>query len=340
MQQLNNIKKTFIIAEIGVNHNGSYKLAKKMIKVLKELEVDAVKFQLFKSDLLVLPLTKKTKYQIKNTNRNETQQEMLKKLELTNNQLLKLFNFTKSLGLRFVASPFDFESIKFIKKLKLDVIKIPSGEIDNVPYLQQIGKLNKFIILSTGMSDLNEIKNAVKILNKFGTSKDKITILHCTTEYPAPYNDVNLNSIKLLREKMKMNIGFSDHTRGIEISLAAVAIGASVIEKHFTLSRRLDGPDHQTSLEPKEFKDLVNQIRNIEIAMGKKDKFLTPSEKKNINLVRKSIVAIKNINKGEKFTYKNISTKRPRNGIPSSRWDKIIGKNSKFNFKKNDFIKI
>ena len=339
MKQLNKIK-TLIIAEIGVNHNGNSSTAIKMLNKLKDIGVSAVKLQYFNADLLTTPSAQKTKYQKQNSSIIENQYSMLKKLELNEKQVAKIIKYGKKIGLKVILSVFYQNGIDFIKKYKLQIIKIPSGEITNIPYLEKIGKLNKKIILSTGMSNINEIKIAINILTKFGTKKENINILHCTSEYPAPYRDVNLNAMKFLKRRLNLNIGLSDHTKGISIAIAAAALGANIIEKHFTLNKKQKGPDHESSLEPDEFKNMIKSIKNVEISLGIEQKKITHSEMKNIYLVRKSIVAVKKIKKGDIFTEENISTKRPFKGISASKWRNVIGKKAKFNFNINDFIKL
>ena len=328
---------SFIIAEAGVNHNGSIKLAYKLIDEALSAGADAVKFQTFKAKNMVLPKTKKANYQ-KNKNKNETQFDMLKKYELSLTEHKKLINYCKKKGIIFLSSAFDIESIDILLKLKLDIFKIPSGEINNLPYLRYIGSHKKKIILSTGMSTMKEIEDAIKILVKSGTKKKNITVMHTTTMYPTPMEDVNLNAMKSMRDKLKINVGYSDHTPGIEIDVAAIALGASMIEKHFTLDKKLDGPDHKASLNPKELRLMIKSIRNIEKAMGNGIKKITKSEKINLNIVRKSIVVKKSIKKGEIFSEKNLTTKRPGTGLSPMQWDKIIGKVASRNYKVNEIL--
>ena len=326
-----------IIAEAGVNHNGSLDLAKELVDAAKTSGADVIKFQSFKADRLVIPGSQKANYQI-NKKSDETQLEMLRKLELNQDEQKELKNYCDQKDIEFLSSGFDLESLSFLEQLNLKRYKIPSGEITNLPYLRMIGSKNKPTILSTGMSNMKEIELALEHLIISGTKKENITILHCTTEYPAPFKDVNLRAMNTIKKKFNTNIGYSDHTLGIEISLAAVALGASVIEKHLTLDRDMQGPDHKASLEPKEFETLVRSSRNINISLGKKEKEISDSEIKNLNIVRKSIVARKDINKGELFSEDNLSTKRPGYGISPMKWDEIIGKISGKNYKKNDLI--
>ncbi len=263
-----NKNKTFIIAEAGVNHNGSLKLAKRLIQIAKYSGVDAVKFQTFKAQNLSIKNSPKAEYQKRTSNNKETQFQMLKKLEFTKKMHKECIKYCKKLNIIFLSSAFDIESLEYLKKLKLSIFKVPSGEITNYLYLKKLGSFNKKIFLSTGMSNLKEISLAIKTLIKFGTLKNNITLLQCNTEYPTPFKDANLKAILSLKKNFKLDVGYSDHTESIEASLAAVALGATVIEKHFTLSKRLKGPDHLASLEPKELKNLVTKIRNIEISLG------------------------------------------------------------------------
>jgi N,N'-diacetyllegionaminate synthase len=332
------MKQVFIIAEAGVNHNGSIEVAKKMIEIAKECGVDAIKFQTFKAENLVSKNAKKAEYQQKNTNKNETQFEMIKKLELSFGDFKELKNYCEEIGIMFLSTPFDFESIDFLDNLGLEIFKIPSGEITNLPYLRKIGKLRKKVILSTGMADLGEIEDALDVLINAGTKRENITILHCNTEYPTPYEDVNLLAMNTIREAFKVNVGYSDHTLGIEVPIAAVALGAKVIEKHFTLDKNMLGPDHKASLEPNELKEMIKAIRNIEMALGNGIKKPSKSELKNKEIARKSIVAKKDIKKGEVFSEDNLTVKRPGNGISPMRWNEIIGKIANKNYKKDELI--
>ncbi len=333
--------KTIIIAEAGVNHNGSYRIAKKMIEVAKNSGADFIKFQSFKAKNIVTKDSDMAKYQIKNLKTNKiSQYQMLKKLEIDKKFHIKLINFCNKLKIKFLSTPFDIESIEMLNKFNLQYLKIPSGEITNLPYLQKIGSLNKKLFFSTGMSNLKEIKSALNILIKSGTKKNNIYVMHCNTAYPTPYKDINLNAMITIREKLKINVGYSDHSLGDEVSLSAVALGAKVIEKHFTLNRNLIGPDHIASLEPNELKSMIRKIRNIEVSLGSKTKKITNSEVVNKNIARKSIVALKNIKKGEAFSEVNITVKRPGYGISPMKWNKIIGKKSKKNFKIDDLIKL
>lgn len=331
-------KNIYIIAEAGVNHNGDIKLAKKLIDKAKEAKVDAIKFQTFIAEAGVSKFAKKAEYQIENTqNLVETQLEMVKKLELSFNEFIELKEYCNKRGIEFLSTAFDFESIEFLKNLGIKTWKIPSGEITNLPYLRKISEVADNIIMSTGMADLREIEEALKILNK---EKDKITILHCNTEYPTPMKDVNLKAMKLIKQKFGVEVGYSDHTLGIEVPIAAVALGAKVIEKHFTLDKNMEGPDHKASLEPNELKKMVKCIRNIELALGEEKKEASISEIKNKEIARKSIVAKSNIKKGEIFSENNITVKRPGNGISPMEWDNIIGKIAKKDFIEDELIEI
>jgi len=334
------MNKTFIIAEAGVNHNGSLDLAFKLIDAAKEAGANAVKFQTFKAESLVSSNAEKAEYQNQTTDTTETQYEMIKKLELTLDDNKKLIEYCRKAEIQFLSSPFDLDSIDLLNELGLEIFKIPSGEIINLPYLRKIGSLNKKIILSTGMADLGEIEDALDVLTENGTDKDNITILHCNTEYPTPFEDVNLKAMLTIKNSFGVKVGYSDHTLGIEVSIAAVALGAKVIEKHFTLDKNMEGPDHKASLEPGELRMMVNAIRNIEKALGNGIKKPSNSETKNLSIVRKSIVAIKPIKKGEIFTHENIGTKRPGDGLSPMLWDMVIGKIAKRDFDLDEMIDI
>ena len=331
-------KRTFIIAEAGVNHNGSIKKALKLIDVAKLSGADAIKFQTFKAKNLATDYAPKAEYQKYKSLKKETQFQMLKKLEFTGAMHKACFKECKKKKIIFISSAFDIESLNYLKKFKLSYFKVPSGEITNIPYLEALGKFGKKIILSTGMSSISEIKKALKVLITNGTKRNNITLMQCTSAYPAPYDEINLNTIATLRNSFKLNIGFSDHSLGIQAGIAAVALGAKVIEKHLTLSKKLRGPDHRVSLDPKEFKFMVQSIRIVEKTLGNKIKKITKSEKKNIYIVRKSIVASTKIKKNEKFSNFNITCKRPGTGISPIYWKKIIGKKAKSFFNKDDFI--
>ncbi len=332
--------RTFIIAEAGVNHNGSISIAKKLIDVSADAGSDAVKFQTFKAERLVCKSAAKADYQKKTTDADESQFDMIKKLELNEDAHKELMDYGKDKGIIFLSSPFDLESIDLLNKLGIEIFKIPSGEITNLPYLRKIGRLKKKVILSTGMADLGEIGNAINVLTEYGTRKDGITVLHCNTEYPTPFEDVNLNAMLTIRDAFKVKVGYSDHTLGIEAPVAAVALGAAVIEKHFTLDKNMKGPDHKASLEPDELKAMVHAIRNIEKALGNGVKRPSPSELKNKPVVRKSIVAARDIRKGETFTEDNITVKRPGTGISPMEWDSVIRNKAVRAFEEDDLIEL
>lgn len=332
--------KTLIIAEAGVNHNGSIEIAKQLVDVAAEAGVDYVKFQTFSADRLVSKDALMAEYQKNNMHKASTQYEMLKKLELSPAQHKILIEYCAMKGVRFLSTAFDLESIDFLGDLHLGIWKVPSGEITNYPYLKRIAGYHEPVILSTGMSVYGEILDAVNLLVDNGISKDMITILHCNTEYPTPMEDVNLHAMQFLKEKFCIGVGYSDHTKGIEVPVAAVALGATVIEKHFTLSRSMEGPDHKASLEPDELKTMVTSIRNIEKALGQYDKQVTHSEEKNILIARKSIVASRKIEKGEIFTEQNLTVKRPGNGLSPMKWPEVIGKVAAKVYKPDDLIEL
>lgn len=333
------MSKTLIIAEAGVNHNGDINIAKKLIDVASEAGADYVKFQTFKAENLVQRNAEKATYQVENTGNNDSQFEMLKKLELTYENHAVLIDYCKSKNIKFLSTAFDFESIDFLKN-KLDFYKIPSGEITNLLYLEKVAKLNLAVVMSTGMASMEEVKAALNVLLKNGVKKGSITVLHCNTEYPTPMEDVNLTAMLSIKKELSVKIGYSDHTLGIEIPIAAVALGAEVIEKHFTLDRTMVGPDHKASLEPNELKAMVLAIRNIEIALGDGIKRPSMSEQKNIVVARKSIVAIENIKKGDVFSIENISVKRPGNGISAMRWQDVVGMTAVRDFKEDELIEL
>ncbi len=330
--------KVLIIAEAGVNHNGSIDLAKKLIDVAADSGADVVKFQTFKAENLSTLYAKKANYQKNLTSQKESQFDMLKKLELNKEMHIELINYSKVKNIKFLSSPFDLESIELLKELGLEIFKIPSGEITNLPYLRHIGKLNKKVILSTGMSNMDEINNALDVLINSGTKKNNIIVLHANTEYPTPMEDVNLKAMLTIGRELDVNFGYSDHTLGIEVDIAAVAMGAICIEKHFTLNCNMEGPDHKASLEPDQLKEMVRTIRNIELALGSNIKKPSKSELPNIQIVRKSIVAKTEIKKGEIFIEKNITVKRPSGGISPMKWDEVIGTKATKNYKKDELI--
>ena len=322
----------FIIAEAGVNHNGSVELAKKLIDKASESGADAVKFQTFKTENLVCKNAAKAEYQKNSTNQEETQFEMIKKLELDIETHHELIKHCTQKSIMFLSTPFDLDSVEMLNSLGLEIFKIPSGEITNLPYLRKIGSLNKKIILSTGMSCMSEIGDALTVLISSGTLKEKITVLHANTQYPTPMEDVNLKAMNSIAKEFDVKVGYSDHTLGIEVDIAAVALGACIVEKHFTLDKTMDGPDHKASLEPDELKAMVKAIRNIEKALGSNIKSPSKSETKNIEIARKSIVASRAINKGETLNESNLAIKRPGNGINPMKWDQMIGTKARKNY--------
>jgi len=332
---MNNI---FIIGEAGVNHNGSLELAKRMIDAAKDAGVDAVKFQTFVSENLVSCFAEKAEYQKAATGAAENQLEMIKKLELSYDDFRALKSYAEKLDIIFLSTPFDIDSIDFLAELGMDIFKIPSGEITNLPYLIRIGNLKRKVILSTGMSSISDINEAVTILQNAGT--DDITLLHCNTAYPTPYEDVNLHVMNTLHETFRLPVGYSDHTNGIEVSIAAAALGAVVIEKHFTLDRTMEGPDHKASLEPSELKQMVQAIRHIEQALGSSEKQPTGSELVNRDIARKSIVAKCGIKAGTVFTEDNITVKRPGNGISPMKWFEVLGQKATRDFVYDELIEL
>lgn len=333
--------KVLIIAEAGVNHNGSLEIAKHLVDEASSAGVDIIKFQTFKAEKLVSKAAKQAEYQKKNIGKGEeTQYAMLKKLELSNEQHKALIAYCKLKNIRFFSTAFDMYSIDYLHSLNLGLWKIPSGEITNYPYLKKIASYNEPVILSTGMCELTDIENAINVLVANGVSKDIITVLHCNTEYPTPMKDVNLKAMLEIKEKFGVKVGYSDHTEGIEVPIAAVTLGATVIEKHFTLDKHMEGPDHKASLEPSELKAMVKSIRNVEQALGTGHKTISESERKNIEIARKSIVAAKDIKEGEIFTEENLTVKRPGNGISPMEWEYVIGKKAKRDFQEEELIEL
>ena len=333
------MSKTIIIAEAGVNHNGDINIAKKLINVASDAGADFIKFQTFKAEKIATKNAKRADYQNANLKNNDSQFDMLKKLELSQEEHCQLIKYCKTKKIKFLSTGFDHESINFLYKIGVRLAKIPSGEITNKPFLRKVARLFPEVILSTGMADIKEVKEAVDVILNQGFDKNKLTILHCNTEYPTPMKHVNLKAMQNINEKFEVNIGYSDHTLGVEVPVAAVALGAKVIEKHFTLDRNMEGPDHQASLEPDELKLMIRSIRNIEKAIsGSGIKEPSESELKNKEIVRKSIVAIKAIKKGEVFNKSNLGVKRPGTGISPMKWDDIIGKVSSKDFKIDDLI--
>lgn len=328
----------FVIAEAGVNHNGSLELAKKLVDAAKDAGADCVKFQTFVSKNIVSKNAVKAEYQKQQTEPEETQQDMLKKLELSFDEFVELNEYCKSKSIEFMSTAFDFDSIEFLTELGMERWKIPSGEITNLPYLMMIAKLNKPVILSTGMSTMEDIRSAIKALKENGAAD--LTVLHCTTEYPTPFEDVNLKAMNTIKEEFNVKVGYSDHTKGIEVPIAAVALGATVIEKHFTLDRNMEGPDHKASLEPNELKAMVDSIRHIELALGNGMKQPAESEKKNIAVVRKSIIAKHNIKKGEVLTEDNLTVKRPGSGISPMKWYEVVGTKAVKDYNEDEMIEL
>lgn len=332
-------KEVIIIAEAGVNHNGDLQQARKLIDAAVDAGVDFVKFQTFKADKLVTRKAKRASYQDQNTGDKDSQYEMLKKLELSEEDHRELIEYCKERGIDFLSTGFDDESLKFLKSLELDLAKVPSGEITNLPYLKVMAKLFPRIVLSTGMADIEEVKQAYKVLLDNGTNPENIIVLHCNTEYPTPMEDVNLKAMLHIKQELQTEVGYSDHTLGIEVPIAAVALGAKLIEKHFTLDRSLPGPDHRASLEPAELKDMVSAIRNIEKAIsGSGLKEPSSSEMKNKPVARKSIVASRKIKKGDAFTVENITVKRPGTGTSPMLWDRIIGTRAEQDYEPDELI--
>lgn len=329
---------TLVIAEAGVNHNGDLELAKQLIDAAAEAGADWVKFQTFSADRLVTTEAKKAHYQAESTAADESQHAMLRGLELTRAMHETLIAHCKLRGIRFFSTAFDTESLDLLVDLGLESFKVPSGEITNLPYLRHVGRYGKSVILSTGMSTLGDIEAALDVLENAGTPRAKITVLHCNTEYPTPMRDVNLRAMITIREAFGVAVGYSDHTLGIEIATAAVALGATVIEKHFTLDRALPGPDHKASLEPDELKAMVRAIRNIELALGDGIKRVSPSELKNRPIGRKSIVAARPIARGERFSAANLTTKRPGTGLSPMRWDELLGREASRSYERDDAI--
>ena len=330
-----------IIAEAGVNHNGSLELAKQLIDKAVEAGVDIIKFQTFKSEKLVSKAARQAEYQQRNIGKkDEGQLGMLKKLELSQADHEELISYCNERGIRFFSTAFDMDSIDYLHSLDMGLWKIPSGEITNYPYLRKIAQYKEPVILSTGMCELSDIEAAMNVLLDFGVQKEQITILHCNTEYPTPYADVNLKAMLEIGEKFGVQIGYSDHTKGIEVPIAAVALGATVIEKHFTLDKNMEGPDHKASLEPDELKAMVSAIRNIEQALGSGHKTISESERKNIEIARKSIVAARPIEAGELLTEENLTVKRPGNGISPMLWNKVVGTRAVQSFNEEDPIQL
>lgn len=333
---------TIIIAEAGVNHNGSIELAKKLVDKAKDAGVDYIKFQTFKASKLVTKAAQQAEYQQRNIGKEgDSQYLMLKKLELSQNDHEILIDYCHQMGIKFFSTAFDIDSIDYLHSLNLGLWKIPSGEVTNYPFLKRIAAFNEPTILSTGMCEMEDVRAAVNALFKNGLSKENLILLHCNTEYPTPFEDVNLKAMDALRDEFGVEVGYSDHTKGIEVPIAAIALGAAVIEKHFTLDRNMEGPDHKASLEPEELKAMVSAIRNIEKAVeGDGTKHISESERKNIAIARKSIVAAKEIKKGELLSEENLTVKRPGTGISPMHWEDVIGTKAIRDFKEEEMVEL
>ena len=334
------MKKVIIIAEAGVNHNGDYEMAKQLAVAAKKAGADYVKFQTGIPEKDISRYAVMAEYQKKNIGHEESQLEMVRKLALDKTDYAKLKLFCDEIGIKFMSTPFDLEAIDILKPLDMDFWKIPSGEITNYPYLKKIAQMGEPVIMSTGMCENEEIDTTIKLLTENGLNKDQIILLHCNTEYPTPMLDVNLRAMVQMRELFGTKVGYSDHTQGIEVPIAAVALGAEVIEKHFTLDKTLPGPDHKASLEPNELKAMIDAIRNIEQALGDGNKHVSNSERKNIAIARKSIIAARDIKQGEELTEENLTTKRPGCGISPMRWEEVIGTRAVRDFKEDELIEL
>lgn len=332
------MKHVIIIAEAGVNHNGSFELAKKMVDAAKEAGVDYVKFQTFNPKKLVSKYAEKAEYQKETTGSDETQLQMLQKLTLTEDNFLSLRDYCREVGIGFISTPFDLDSIAFLEAFDMDFWKVPSGEVTNLPYLEAIARTKRKVVMSTGMCDMNEIQDAIEVLEKNGTTE--IILLHCNTQYPTPYEHVNLKAMNSIKDALHKEVGYSDHTQGIEVPIAAVAMGATVIEKHFTLDKNMEGPDHKASLNPSELQQMVVAIRNIEQAIGNGVKEPSSSEMANKGVARKSIVASRSIKQGEVFSEENLTTKRPGTGISPMKWYDVIGKVAPRDFSEDEIIEL
>lgn len=331
---------TLIIAEAGVNHNGELALALRLVDAAAASGADLVKFQTFRADAVVTATAKKADYQVRTTGGGESQQDMLRRLELSREEHVVIIDRCRERGIGFFSTGFDIASLDLLAELGLDRFKIPSGEITNLPYLRHVGRFAQPVIMSTGMAAMHEIRAAVDEVIAAGTPRSKITVLHCTTEYPTPMEDVNLRAMLMIRDELGVDVGYSDHTRGIEVAVAATALGATVIEKHFTLDRSMPGPDHKASLEPDELRELVVAIRNIERALGDGVKAPSAAERRNAEVVRKSIVAACAISNGETFSPGNLAVKRPGTGISPMRWDEVVGRQAKRDFARDEFIEL
>jgi len=332
---------TLIIAEAGVNHNGDFEIAKRLVDAAARAGADYIKFQTFKAEALVSKNAQKAEYQQTNIKEKDSSQlNMLKKLELSEKQHIDLIHYCQEKNIHFFSTAFDLESINFLKICNLNLWKIPSGEITNYPYLKKIAQTGEPVILSTGMCTMEDIENAIAVLTANGTKKEDITVLHCNTEYPTPMQDVNLKAMQTISRELGVKVGYSDHTLGIEVPIAAVALGATIIEKHFTLDRNMEGPDHKASLEPDELKAMVDAIRNIEQALGSAEKTVTDSERKNMTVARKSIVALTSIKKGDLFSETNITVKRPGSGISPMLWESVLGQIASRDFEEDELIEL
>ncbi|MDV6316965.1 N-acetylneuraminate synthase [Idiomarina sp. HP20-50] len=340
---MNRNEPVIVIAEAGVNHNGDVAIAKELVRAAAKAGADYVKFQTFKTASNISKTAPKARYQIETTGKEETQYQMVKKLELSDSEHTEIYKECNNANIKFLSTPFDVDSLDLLLKLGLPMLKIASGELTNLPllraYASRYSSLGRPVLLSTGMANLEEISKAVNALTENGVEKEHIVVLHCTTEYPAPFDEINLRALKSMSETLGLPVGYSDHSLGVEVPIAAVTLGAKVIEKHFTLDKTSSGPDHRSSLEPDEFKYMVQCIRNIENALGDGVKRPSPSEKRNALVARKSIVASKNIKKGEVFSEMNITTKRPGTGLSPMYWDDVIGQKSHYNYSEDEFIK-
>lgn len=334
------MKRVIIIAEAGVNHNGDYELAKQLVLTAKEAGADYVKFQTAKPELVISKFAEMAEYQKENTGKVESQLDMCKKIHLKLTDYAPLNEYCKEVGIKFISTPFDLVSIDVLETLDMDFWKIPSGEVTNYPYLVKIAKTHRPVVMSTGMCEIREIRDALNVLLSNGLTKEQISLLHCNTEYPTPMKDVNLRAMLDIAKEFGVHVGYSDHTQGIEVPIAAVAMGAEIIEKHFTLDHNMPGPDHKASLEPQELKSMVKAIRNIEKALGDGQKHISDSERKNIAIARKSIIASRDIKKGEILTEDNLTVKRPGNGINPMKWNEIIGNIAIRDFKEDELIEI
>lgn len=334
------MSKVIVIAEAGVNHNGSLDLAMQMVDKAKEAGADYVKFQTGRPELVISRFAEMADYQKKNIGKTESQLDMVRRIMLDGSAFAPLADYCTQVGIKFISTPFDLTSINVLNAIPMDFWKIPSGELTNYPYLVKIARTGMDVVMSTGMCEMDEIEAAVNVLTDNGLKREQIQLLHCNTEYPTPMQDVNLSAMYEMRQRFNLPVGYSDHTIGIEVPIAAVAMGATIIEKHFTLDKTMEGPDHKASLEPHELKAMVSAIRNIEQAMGGGHKQVSDSERKNIAIARKSIVAARNIKAGEVLTEDNLYVKRPGNGINPMRWPEVIGQKAKRDFQEDELIEL